>query len=90
MAQEELMSYADRGFLILLSNKLNETYSDEYCRSYYLVIVGILKVLQSDAREVGLNISLEQAYIVFIRHPNLVTRFYTFFVDAELFSVNNN
>ena len=85
MAQEELMSYADRGFLILLSNKLNETYSDEYRRNYYLVIAGILKVLQSDAREVGLNITLEQAYIVFIRHPSIVSRFHTFFVDADLF-----
>ena len=84
------MSHADRTFLVRLSDKLNEVYSDEYRRSYYLVIVGILKVLQSDAREVGLNISLEQAYIVFIRHPNLVTRFHTFFVDAELFPVNNN
>ena len=83
------MSHADRTFLVRLSDKLNETYSDEYCRSYYLVIVGILKVLQSDAREVGLNISLEQAYIVFIRHPEIVSRFHTFFDDADLLHHNN-
>ena len=89
MAYEEHMSHADRTFLVRLSDKLNETYSDEYRRSYYLVIVGILKVLQSDAREVGLNISLEQAYIVFIRHPSIMNHFHTFFVDADLLHHNN-
>ena len=84
------MSHADRTFLVRLSDKLNETYSDEYRRSYYLVLVGMLKVLQSDAREVGLSLSLEQAYIVFIRHPEIVNRFHTFFVDADLLHHNNS
>ena len=89
MAQEERMSHADRTFLVRLSDKLNETYSDEYRRSYYLVLVGMLKVLQSDAREVGLSLSLEQSYIVFLRHPEIVNRFHTFFADADLLHHNN-
>ena len=84
------MSHADRTFLVRLSDKLNETFSDEYRRSYYLVFVGMLKVLQSDAREVGLSLSLEQSYIVFLRHPEIVNRFHTFFVDADLLHHNNS
>ena len=78
-------SQIDRNFLIELSHKLNERYGDDYRRSYYIFIVGIIKILQQDSKDVGLAITLPQAYTLFIRHPNLAHRFQAFFLAENLF-----